>query len=396
MNQGTLRQVMFRPPHRLMKNLSLIAAAGTLVTLAGLVVAPERTWPNILLASYYVVGLTVGAGVFIALQYVSNAGWSIAIRRVPEAIAGVFPAGALLMLLVLPGIHSLYEWSHAEAVAASHLLAGKSGWLNTPFFVFRTFVYLAVWGFLLRRIIVQSRQQDSEGGTGLTFKNRRFSAAYLALFAFTFTLASMDWIMTLEPEWYSTIFGIYNFSGVFLSGLAMTTIFVIVLKRSSGAGSHITDAHLLNLGKYLFAFSTFWMYIWFSQYLLIWYANIPEEVVYLVRRQEGSWVIFTVVNVAFNWLIPFVVLLPRWTKRNEGLLLKICIILLIGHWTDLFWMVLPPFMPEAPVFGVWEFGPLAAGLSIFLLLTLRTLSRHRVIPAGDPLLAESLHRHEVH
>jgi len=119
-------------------------------------------------------------------------------------------------------------------------------------------------------------------------------------------------------------------------------------------------------------------------------------VVYLVRRQEGSWVIFTVVNVAFNWLIPFIVLLPRWTKRNEGLLLKICVILLIGHWIDLFWMILPPFMPEAPVFNVWEFAPMSAALSLFFFLTLRTLSRHGVIPSGDPLLAESLHQARTH
>ncbi|HLB00734.1 MAG TPA: hypothetical protein VJO14_05050, partial [Bacteroidota bacterium] len=268
-----------------------------------------------------------------------------------------------------------------------------SGWLNIPFFAVRTVAYLAVWGLLLRKMIVTSRRQDGEGGTALTAKNTRFSAAYIALFAFTFTLASMDWIMTLEPEWYSTIFGIYNFSGVFVSGLAVTTIFVIVLKRSGGPRSVISEAHLLNLGKLLFAFSTFWMYIWFSQYLLIWYANIPEEVVYLVKRQEGSWVIFTVVNVLFNWFIPFVVLLPRWTKRNEGLLLKVCILLLAGHWIDLFWMILPPFMPEAPVFTIWEFAPLSAALSLFFLLVFRTLSRHSVVPTGDPLLAESLRQH---
>jgi len=376
-----------------MKSLLLVSLAGTAITLVGLFVAPGRTWPNILLASYYVLGLSVGAGIFIALQYVSNAGWSVALRRVPEAVAGVFPLGAVLILLVLPGIHSIYEWSHAEVTAASPLLAAKSGWLNIPFFVFRTVVYLAVWGLLIRKIIVTSRTQDAERGAVLTLKNRRFSAAFIAIFAFTFTLASMDWIMTLEPEWYSTIFGIYNFSGVFLSGLAMTTVIVIVLRRSGGGAGVITEAHLLNMGKYVFAFSTFWMYIWFSQYLLIWYANIPEEVVYLVKRQEGSWVIFTVVNVVFNWLIPFVVLLPRWTKRNEGLLLKVCIIILIGHWIDLFWMILPPFMPEAPVVNLWEIAPLSAALPLFFILVLRMLSRHSVVPTGDPLLAESLHLH---
>ncbi len=393
MTPQTPRPAAFRPSARLMKNLLRVSFAGTAVTLVGLFVAPGRTWPNILLASYYVLGLSVGAAVFIALQYVSNAGWSVALRRVPEAVAVVFPLGAALILLVLPGIQSVYEWSHAEVAAASHLLSAKSGWLNIPFFALRTVVYLAVWGLLIRKMIATSRQQDAERGTTLTLKNRRFSAAFIAIFAFTFTLASMDWIMTLEPEWYSTIFGIYNFSGVFLSGLAMTTVIVIVLKRSGGGSGVITETHLLNMGKYVFAFSTFWMYIWFSQYLLIWYANIPEEVVYLVRRQEGSWVIFTVVNVVFNWLIPFVVLLPRWTKRNEGLLLKVCIIILIGHWIDLFWMILPPFMAEAPVFNLWEIAPLSAALPLFFMLVLRTLSRHSVVPTGDPLLAESLHLH---
>lgn len=393
MTHQTHRPVSYRPSERLMNTLLMVALAGIVVTAIGLFLAPERIWPNILLASYYVVGLSVGAGVFIALQYVSNAGWSVALRRVPEAIASVFPYGAGMMLIVLLGTSHLYEWSHEAVVAASHLLSSKSGWLNTPFFALRTVVVLAIWGVLLRKMIVTSRKQDSEGGTSLSGKNKRFSAMYIVAFAFTFTLASMDWIMTLEPEWYSTIFGIYNFCGVFVSGLAMTTIFVIVLKRSGGAGSFITEAHLLNLGKLLFAFSTFWMYIWFSQYLLIWYANIPEEVVYLIRRQEGSWVIFTILNVAFNWLIPFIVLLPRWTKRNEGLLLKVCIILLVGHWIDLFWMIMPPFMPSAPVFNLWEFAPLSAGLSLFLYVALKTLSKHSVLPTGDPMLVESLHLH---
>ncbi len=383
----------FIPGRTMMKNLALLAATGGLITLAGMIFAPERIWPNILLAGYYVLGLSLGAGVFIALQYVSNAGWSVAIRRVPEAIASAFGLGAGILVVSLAGLTVTYEWTHAEVVAADPILSGKAAWLNIPFFVARMAVYLAVWGWLLGRMLSTSRRQDADGDVGLTGVNKRHSVVYLVAFAFTFTLASMDWIMSIEPHWYSTIFGIYNFSGIFVAALSAITIISIVLRRTGQFRDILNDRHLLNLGKLMFAFSTFWMYIWFSQYLLIWYANIPEEVVYMLRRQEGSWVVFTIVNVLFNWLIPFVVLLPRWTKRNEGLLLKICILLLLGHWIDLFWMILPPFMPAAPVVNVWEIGPLLFALPLFFLIVFRTLSRHPVVPLRDPMLVESLEQH---
>ncbi len=393
MTAPRLNGLKYVPGKTMMNNLALMSAAGGLVTLAGIAFAPERTWPNVLLAGYYVIGLSLGAGVFIALQYISNAGWSVAIRRVPEAVASAFPLGAAMMVVALAGIPVLYEWSHADAVAADPVLSGKAAWLNVPFFIARMAVYFAVWGWLLGRILSTSRRQDADGDPGLTGLNKRYSVAFVASFAFTFTIASMDWIMSIEPHWYSTIFGIYNFSGIFVAGLSAIAIVSIVLRRSGHFREVLNDRHLLNLGRLIFAFSTFWMYIWFSQYLLIWYTNIPEEVVYMIRREEGSWVIFTVVNVLFNWLIPFVVLLPRWTKRNEGLLLKICIITLVGHWIDLFWMILPPFMPAAPVVDAWEVGPLLFALPLFFVIVFRTLSRHAIVPARDPMLVESLERH---
>ena len=393
MTSHKLNVPVFTPDKPTMRNLAAVAAAGGIITLAGMIFDPARIWPNILLAAYYVAGLSVAAGVFIALQYISNAGWSVAFRRVPEAIASAFPLGAAMLLVVLPGIPVLYDWSHADVVAADRILSAKTPWLNVPFFAARTAFYLTVWGWLLYKITSTSRRQDADGDLRLTAANKRHSVGYIVAFAFTFTLASMDWIMSLEPHWYSTIFGIYNFCGVFLSGLAAIAILAIILRRTGHFREVLTDLHLLNLGKLIFAFSTFWMYIWFSQYLLIWYANIPEEVVYMIRRQEGSWVIFTVVNVVFNWLIPFIVLLPRWTKRNEGLLLKICIIIMIGHWIDLFWMILPPFMQSAPVVSAWEIGPLAFALPLFFMIVFRTLSKHNIVPVRDPMLVESLQQH---
>jgi len=378
---------------RLRRNLTLVVALGAIISSIGAIVAPERAWPNILLASYYLLSLGLSGILFIALQYVSNAGWSVAIRRVPEAFAGILPIASLLVLITMLGIPSLYEWSHADVVAGNYLLQAKEGWLNVPFFVIRTLFYLGIWlvfAYYLRKF---SSQQDATGDVTFTRKNKKLSGGFLVVIALTFTLASMDWIMSLEPEWYSTIFGMYNLSGMLLNGLAAIAVVVIILRRTGPLRKVVTDSHLHDLGKLIFAFSTFWMYIWFSQYLLIWYANLPEEVVYFVNREEGSWTIFTGLNVVFNWLIPFVVLLSQWSKKNEGLLLKVCVIIMIGHWIDLYWMILPPFLKEGPEVSLWEIGPFAGMIALFFLGTFKTFGQGNPVPLKDPLLVESLHHH---
>lgn len=380
----------FVPSSKLMKNLLWITALGIFVFIFGLFFAPERIWPNLLLANYYLISLGLGGILFIALLYVSNAGWGIAIRRIPEAMTSVIPIAGVVMIVLIFGIHNLYEWSHDSVITTDHLLQKKTWWLNNPFFIVRTIFYIGIWLILSSAIVKISRKQDSNGDLNLTKKNKYYSAAFIVAFALTITLASMDWIMSLEPHWFSTIFGVYNFAGLFLNALAVITIIAVLLKRNSPYQNIITDKHLHNLGKLIFAFSTFWMYIWFSQYLLIWYANIPEEVTFFIRREEGSWAIFTVVNVLFNWVIPFIVLLPRWTKKNEGVLLKVCIIIMIGHWIDLFWMIMPPFMKNDPVMNIWEIGPIASAVAIFFYLTFRVLSQRNIVPIKDPMLVESL------
>lgn len=380
----------YSTPTALMRNLLALALIGGAVTVVGINFVPARAFPNLLLSAVYLLGLGVAGAVFVALQYVSNAGWSVAIRRVPEAMIDALPAGGILLLVTLSGIHTLYEWSDEVAVATDSLLQAKSFWLNVPFFTFRTLFYLSVWTGVAALIVRASRAQDGDGRMLHTMRNRRYSAILLVIVGLTFGPASMDWIMSLEPHWYSTIFGVYNISGMFLSGLAAITMITVFMRRSAAMRDVISESHLHQLGKLLFAFSTFWMYIGFSQYLLVWYANIPEEVTYFVRRQHGSWLIFTVVNVVFNWLIPFIVLLPSWTKKNEGVLLRVCAILLIGRWIDLFWMIFPPFMPEAPVVNIWEIAAALGMLALFFYLVLSTFSRSGPVPIRDPMLVESL------
>jgi len=385
--------VMFRMPERVRKNLSIVTIVGVLIAAVGVVISPDRAWPNILLANYFLMSLGLAGVFFIALQYVSNAGWATAIRRVPEAMTSALPVSALVMVAILFGTHTLYEWSHESVVAQDRILQAKSGWLNVPFFVVRTLAYMAVWLVLAYTIVRSSRKQDADGDVKHTFTNRKLSAAFIVVFALTFTLASTDWIMSLQPHWFSTIFGIYNFSGLLLNGLATMTVIVILLRRWGPLAKIVSESHLHDLGKLVFAFSSFWMYIWFSQYILIWYANIPEEVRFYTAREHGGWLVFTILNVVFNWVIPFVTLLPIWAKKNDGLLLRICIIIMIGHWIDLFWMILPPFMAQSPAVFLWEIGPMAAAVAGFFLLTFRALAKHNLLPVKDPYLVESLVQH---
>jgi len=393
MNIPLFQSSDLRAGSRWMNLLRVVAVTGAVVAAVGIFVVPDRAWPNLLLAAYYLLGIGLAGALFLAIQYVSNAGWSVAIRKVPEAMIATLPVAAIAMLVLVFGIHNLYEWSHEEVVAVDKLLQAKSWWLNVPGFTVRLVVFVGLWLLLAFSLVRVSRQRDQNGDLGLLRRAKRNSSIFLVVFALSFTLASMDWIMSIEPHWYSTIFGIYSFAGVFQSGLAALAIFAIMLRRLGPLEGVLSEEHLHDLGKLIFAFSTFWMYIWFSQYMLIWYSNIPEEAVYLVHRQEGSWAIFTVLNVVFNWVIPFVVLLPKWTKRNEGVLLKVGIIILIGHWIDLYWMILPPFMTTGPQLGIWEIGPIAGALSAAAYLTFRAFSKSNPVPTNEPMLIESLHYH---
>lgn len=379
-----------------MRSLAVLALVGVFIFFVGLLIAPARAWANYLLAVYYLLGISLAGVLFLALLYVTNAGWAAALKRIPEAFASMFPIVALLMLGVFVGIPQLYEWSHTDAFMHDAILQKKTAWLNVPWFVVRTVVYLGIWFFFARLIVGRKTEVGNNDGIALrAFKRKKTaSAIFLVVFALSFTLASMDWIMSLEPDWYSTIFGIYNFAGMFLSGLAAITILVILLKRWGPFEHVLTSEHLHSLGKLIFAFSTFWMYIWFSQYLLIWYANIPEEVTYFVHREQGSWLIFTIVNVLFNWVIPFVALLPAWTKQHDGFLLRVCIIIMIGRWIDLFWMIMPPFMKEAPLVSVWEIAIPLGVLAFGLFVTLKQLGKRTLVPLEDPMIIESLPQYQ--
>ncbi len=373
------------------RRLLVLTLAGAAAISTGLFFSPERIWPGLLVSVWFFLGLGLAGVCFLALTSVINAGWSAAIKRVPEAMGATLIAGVPMLLLLAFGIHTLYEWSHEHVVATDALLLEKSAWLNVTGVVARGVAIVAVWaGFaaLLRRT---SRRQDDDHDLRHSHVTMRLSAIFLIVAAVTYSLASFDWIMSLEPHWYSTIYGLTHIAGMFESGLAAIALLVILLRRAGAFGTAVTDAHIADLARLLFAFATFWMYLWFCQYLLVWYANIPEETTWYLRREQGGWLTTTVLVVVFNWLIPFVALMSQTTKRNEGLVLRIAIVVLIGRWLDLAWMIFPPSAPDGIRLGLWELGPWLAAIGLFGLLFLRSFARAYTLPVGDPMLVESLH-----
>ena len=371
-----------------MVGLLLIGAA---TTAAGVMLAPERLWASWLMVAYYTLGVGLAGLCLVAIHYTTGASWSVAVRRVAEALAGTLPFAAILVAIVFAVRPQLYPWTSGFSTSESDgALAFKQSWLSRPFFLWRAAVYVVLWVGFASAIRSRSRRQDVDGDTRWTRQNVRLSAAFLVIFAVTFTLASVDWVMSLEPLWYSTIFGFYNFAGVLLSGLAALILTVLWLERSGPLRGVLTDEHLHDLGKLLFALSSFWMYIWFSQYMLIWYANVPEETVYFVRRLHGLWLPLLLASLAFNWVAPFLLLLRRDAKRHRAILAAAAGAVLVGRWLDLYLMIFPSVVGEIPRPGLWELGMTAGAAGCFGLILVWILGRSPVVPVGDPQLGESL------
>jgi hypothetical protein len=370
-----------------------LAALGVVTIAIGLAWSPARTWPNLLLADVYLLSMALSAALFISMQYLSGAGWSVVLRRIAEAMMSGLPIAAALMLSLFFGRQALYPWAQPGGSAGAAMSPSKAAYLSTPLVFVRMAVVLALWMLLVHLLRKTSLRQDHDPAPAIHQRLVTCSAVFVAVFAVTFTIGSIDWLMSLDPHWSSAVFAIYVFAGLLVSGLAALTLIAIVLCALGPLSGVVRPAHLHDLGKLLLAFSTFWAYIWLSQYLLIWYGNLPEEVPYYVRRTDGPWTALFLLNLSVNWVVPFLVLLPRAAKRNARVLAAVCVVLLAGHWLDLYLLI----MPE-----IWS-GPMAGPLEaiiplgyagLFVALTARALMQAPLVPVHDPYLHESLN-HET-
>lgn len=361
-----------------------------LAVVVGLRWAPERTWSALLLSNLYLLFMCLAGALLISIHYLAGAGWWVVLRRVPEAMMAGLPVGAVLMLTLFFGRAVLYPWARGGEEG------GASAYLNPAFVFLRMLTVLIVWVGLAWAMRHASLRQDLEGATGAAARHRRlviYSALFAVTFAVTFSVVSVDWIMSLDPHWASTIFGVYVFAGLLVSGIAAVTLTVIILRAQGGPlRDVVSESHLHDLGKLLFAFSTFWAYIWISQYLLIWYGNLPDEITYYARRTGDGWLAWFLVNPAINWAVPFLVLLPRASKRNPRLLGAVCVLILCGHYLDLYLLIAPDTLP-APSIGPLEVLVPIGYASLFVFITQRALAQAPLVPLRDPYLDESLHHH---
>lgn len=358
----------------------------------------EAAWSALLINHFYFMSLAVGGLFFTAIQWATNAMWSAPVRRISESFTAYLPFVLISFIVLVFGLHEIYEWTHLEVVVKDHILSGKTSYLNTPFFIIRTILAVGLWVFFARKLVGNSIAQDSmpvgsEASNRIVGQNRKLAPAFLILFAMSFTLLSFDLIMSLQPHWFSTIFGVYCFAGLFYSVLAMTAAVTIVLRRKGVLNGIINDNHIHDLGKFMFAFTVFWAYIGFSQFMLIWYANLPEETGYYILRFQGHWKEISIFLLVGKFLVPFFFLLPRDAKRNEKRVFRVAIFMLVAQWIDLMWMVQPVFFESGPHFGWPELGITLGFIGVFGLLVSRFLSKHNVIAVGDPRLSESLNHH---
>ena len=339
----------------------------------------------------FYVSLSLGALWLVPILHLTRAGWAVAVRRLAEVMGANFGVLAVLFVPLLLGIDTLYEWADPLAVQNDPLLSHKAPYLNVPFFVLRAILYLAVWWCLGRYLLVRSTEQDSSGDPNVTLRLERASAPALVILALTATFAAFDWIMALEARWYSTIFGVYYFSGAMVGVLAVLPLAALGLQQAGRLRGAITVEHYHDLGKLLFAFVVFWGYIAFSQFLLIWYGNIPEETQWYRRRLSDGWESLALVLLAGHLVIPFFGLLSRRAKRRAGILAFWSAWLLAMHWLDLYWLVMPAVEQPVSVLGAMIDVLLAVGMAaLYLAAAARIAATRCLVPRRDPRLVESL------
>lgn len=374
-----------------------------------------RTFSNLLLMSYYFVGVCVAGVFFLAYQYMAQSGWSVSFLRIPQAFAKVLGIAVVILLVIVaaglllkhPEMHeghqvmAPYLYAHwatpgltdPKSEIYDSIIAGKSAFLNVPFFYGTLVVFLGLYTYFGSLLVKYSNNEDALGGMVNYNKSFKISAIFLVIFGFTFPIYAFGTIMSLEAHWFSTMFGWYNLAAVHVSGLAVIALTLIILKQN-GYFSWVNESHLQDLGKVIFGFSIFWTYVWFAQFFLTWYANMPEESVYFYKRWEPEYKWWFWLNIGLNFVAPLFMLMKNDDKRSMTRMKIACIIVIIGHWLDYYLMIMPGTMENHREFGITELFTFIGFAGLFTFLMLSALSKFEsLIPKKHPFLEESLHHH---
>jgi hypothetical protein len=375
-----------------------LGVVGLVLTAVGFFMNPEATSFSYLLGFTYWVGISVAALIMLAIFHTAKAKWLIVLRRTMETMAVSVPVFAVLFLGLIPALKYLYPWfpgsplfANIHGVEVEHLAHKQHGYLNPTFFGIRQVIYFAVWIFVSTRLHGWSTHQDEAGGLDLTVKQRRFSPGSLPFLGLTITFASFDWLMSLTPMWQSTIYGVYYFAGSFLAAFCVLLLATVNAQGKDLYGSVVRIPHYHNLGKLMLAFTAFWAYIAFSQFLLVWIANIPEEAPWYGLRIFGAWRPMSIAIFFLHFVLPFFTLLSRNLKEKPRLLAVIAVYLLLMHAVDLYWLIWPAYSGEAGPTFHWTLltafvgvGGVAVGYAL-----MKARGRY-TLPVKDPYIAESL------
>jgi hypothetical protein len=367
-----------------------VGVAALAACAAGAVARPDQFFRSYLLAFVFWNGLSIGAMAVLMLQYLTGGAWGIAIRRELEAATRTLPLTAIAFLPLLAGLHRLYEWTHADAVAADEMLRKKALYLNTPFFVIRAVIAFAAWFAVAHYLNKWSAAQDARPDPSINRRLQLLSGGGLVVYGLTTTFTSVDWVMSLEPHWYSTMYGVLFMIGQALGALALATLAVVRLSGLEPVSGFLGGRHLHDLGKMMFAFTMFWAYVNFSQYLIVWSGNMPEEISWYLARFRGGWGWVGGTVLLLHFVLPFLLLISRHANRNPRTLTGAAALLVVMRFVDVSWLVLPAFSKGAFRLDWMDLAaPLGLG-GLWLAFYARNLAARPLLPLNDPGFEEAL------
>jgi len=378
------------PPElgRFQRNALIIGAIGAVLCVAGWIVRPEQFFQSYLIGYLFWMGIALGCLAVVMLQHLTGGDWGVVIQRLLESATRTLPLMAVLFIPLALGMNKLYAWSRA-AESQHH----QDAWLSVPFFLLRAVIYFAIWlamAWLLNR---WSREQDGNADPRLKRRLQTLSGPGLVIYALTATFAATDWLMSLVPDWYSTIFGLLVIAGEALSAFAFVVVAAAILARREPMNRVIAPKHFHDLGKLLLAFVMIWAYLAFSQLLIVWAGNLPEEIPFYLPRMQTSWRWIGVLLIVFQFALPFLLLLSRELKRRTGQLIAVALLVLVMRFTDLFWLVAPQFHRQGIRFHWLDLAAVVAIGGVWLAFFVWQLRGRPLVPLHDPRLQEALARH---
>jgi hypothetical protein len=377
---------------RYQRQLLTGGAAGLLMSLVGWFFNATQFYQSYLMAYMLCLSVTLGCLALGMVHQLSGGAWGVVIRRPIGAASRVLPVMTLLFVPVLAGMGHLYVWTHADVVAHDDVLQAKHPYLNVPFFLARTAIYFASWNVISYFLNAWSLEQDRSADPRIARKMQLLSAGGLVVYGLTITFASFDWLMSIEPHWYSTIYGVLIMGGQGLSAMAFLIVVLVWLSRRPPLDRIVVKAHFHDLGNLTLAFVMLWAYFSFSQYLIIWAGNLPQEISWYVNRLQTGWRFIGVALVLFHFTVPFVLLLSRTMKREAHLIVKVAVAILLSRLLDLFWLIAPEFHPQGITVSWLDIVlPLALG-AIWLGCFIWQLRGRPILPLHDPQFGEALGR----